>query len=83
MTLDFGRVYTEAILYFQNNLYITMSLAGVLLLLLLKKTKLFFVILLIASVNIGSFYVISQISKLGLKNETKLVERSSEHIPTY
>jgi hypothetical protein len=83
MTLNFETVFTEVVLYFQNNLYITIGLSGVLLLLLLKKTKLFFVIILIASVNIGSFYVISQISKLGLGNETKLVERSSEHIPTY
>jgi uncharacterized membrane protein YeiH len=76
MNLHFEALYTEVILYFQNNIYITIALAGVLLLLLVKKTKLFFIILLIVSVNIGSFYVISQISTLGLGSEVRLVEKS-------
>lgn len=76
MSLNFDIVYTEVVQFFQNNIYITIALAGVLLLLLFKKTKLFFIILLIASLNIGLFYVISQISSQGLHHEEKLIDKS-------
>lgn len=83
MTLNFDTIYTQAVLYFQDNLYITIALAGLFLLLLFKKPKLFFIILLIASINVGSLYIISRISKPGLDNEIKLVERSSGQIPSH
>jgi len=76
MSLNFDIVYTEVVQFFQNNIYITIALAGVLLLLLFKKTKLFFIILLIASLNIGLFYVISQISSQGLNHGEKLIDKS-------
>ena len=81
MNLNFDNVYSEVVLYLQNNIYITIALAGVLLLLLFKKPKLFFIILLIACINIASFYVISQISMVGTEQGSKLVEKNVGRIP--
>jgi hypothetical protein len=81
MNLNFDSVYSEVVLYLQNNIYISIALAGVLLLLLFKKPKLFFIILLIACINIASFYVISQISMVGTDQEAKLVKKNAWEAP--
>lgn len=83
MNLDFDAVYGETVNYFQNNIYITIALAGVLLLLLLRKPKLFFTIALIVAVNVASLYVISKISTVGLGKENKLVQQSSQELTAY
>jgi uncharacterized membrane protein YeiH len=80
MSLNFDTIYTEVVQYFQNNIYITIALAGTLLLLLFKKTKLFFIILLILCINIALFYVISQISTVGTDQGEKLVGKSAGQI---
>lgn len=83
MSLNFEAVYTEVVQYLQNNRYITIALAGVLLLLLFKKTKLFFIIFLIAALNIGLFYVILEISTVGVDKGEKLIEKSEGQIPNH
>lgn len=81
MDMNFNNVYSEVVLYLQNNIYIAIALAGVFLLLLFKKPKLFFIILLIACINIASFYVISQIASVGTDQGSKLVKKNSGQIP--
>jgi len=81
MNLNFDSVYSEVVLYLQNNMFIAVALAGVLLLLLFKKPKLFFIILLIMCINIASFYVISQIADVGTDQKSKLVEKNAGQIP--
>jgi len=81
MNLNFDSVYSEVVLYLQNNMYIAVALAGVLLLLLFKKPKLFFIILIIACINIASFYVISQIAMVGTEHGSRLVEKNAGQIP--
>jgi hypothetical protein len=83
MNLVLGAFYGETVNYFQNNTYIGIALAGVLLLLLLRKPKLFFMIALIVAVNVASLYVISKISSVGLGKENKLVQQTSQHLTTY
>ena len=81
MNLNFDNVYSEIVLYLQNNVYVAVALAGVFLLLLFKKPKLFFIILLIICINIASFYVISEISIVGTDHGSKLAERNTGQIP--
>jgi CHASE2 domain-containing sensor protein len=76
MGLDFTELLSGVIEYFQNNEYIAMALAGVLLIFLYKKTKTFFVVLLIAAVIIGALFVISSTSDLGVFNKNKMVRTS-------
>jgi len=83
MNLDLEVFYGETVNYFQNNTYIAIALAGVLLLLLLKKPKLFLMIALIVAVNVASLYVISKISSVGLDEKNKLVQQTSQRLTAY
>ena len=77
MNLDFTALYSGIIEYFQNNKYIAIALAGILLLMLFRKPKLFFTLLLVSAVIAGLLFLISNISDLGLEKKSVLVyERS-------
>lgn len=83
MNLDLEAFYGETVKYFQNNTYIAIALAGVLLLILLRKPKLFLMITLIVAVNVASLYVISKISTAGVGEKSKLVQQTAEHLTAY
>jgi len=75
--LNFEAYYAEVIHYFQYNMYIGITLAGILLLLLFRKPKLFFTVLLIAAINISTLYVISYTSTLGVITKKGLVQKGT------
>ena len=77
MNLDFTALYSGIIEYFQNNQYIAIALAGILLLMLFRKPKLFFTLLLFSAVIAGSLFLISNISDLGLEKKSVVVHERS------
>ena len=77
MNLDFTALYSGIIEYFQNNKYIAIALACILLLMLFRKTKLFFTLLLFSAVIAGSLFLISNISDLGLEKKSVVVHERS------
>ena len=77
MNLDFTVLYSGIIEYFQNNQYIAIALAGILLLMLFRKPKLFFTLLLFSAAIVGSLFLISNISDLGLEKKNVLLHERS------
>jgi hypothetical protein len=77
MNLDFTALYSGIIEYFQNNKYIAIALAGLLLLMFYRKLKLLFTLILIIAVIAGSLFLISNISDLGIGNKSVLVRERS------
>ncbi len=81
MTFDYKAFYSEAVNYFQNNFYISIALAGVLLLLLFRRPKLFFALVLIVTLNISALYVISKISSSGEVRKKTLIQKATLREP--
>ncbi len=77
MNFDFTTLYSGIIEYIQNTNYIAIALAGILLLMLFRKPKLFFTLILFSAIIVGSLFLISNISDLGLENKSVLVRERS------
>lgn len=78
MNLDFTVLYSGINEYFQNNPYIAIALAGILLLMLFRKPKLFFTLLFVSAVIAGSLFLITNISNLGLEKKNIIVHEGSK-----
>ncbi len=77
MSPNFEAFYSEVFHYFQYNMYIGITLAGLLLLLLFRKPKLFFTLVFIAAMNISLLYVISYTSSLGEVKKKSLLQKGT------
>jgi hypothetical protein len=83
MTLNFEAYLTDAINYFQYNIYIVIALAGVLLFLLSRRPKFFFSLVLIVAINISLLYVISYTSSLGENQKRHFIQINEPHVKFY
>jgi hypothetical protein len=77
--MDFWEIMKMLLMFFQENILITIAFAGVLLFLLYWKPRLFIIIVFVTLLLLGIFYIISEVSSTGLSHKQKLIQ--GEEIP--
>ena len=73
--MDFFGSINSIIAFFQNNLFIAIAAAILLVFLLYRKPKLFLTIFLIALFLSGVFYLISTLSSTGVSHKEKILQK--------
>jgi hypothetical protein len=73
--MDSFGIINSIITFFQNNLFIAIVAAVLLVFLLYRKPKLFFTIFFIALLLAGVFYLISNLSSTGVSQKEKLLQK--------
>ncbi len=73
--MDFFGIINSIITFFQNNLFIAIVSAVLLVFLLYRKPKLFFTIFFIVLLLAGVFYLISNLSSTGVSQKEKLLQK--------
>jgi len=72
--MEFSEIIKILLMFFRENLLITIVLAGVLLFLLYWKPRVFLIIVFITLLLLGLFYIISEVSSTGLSHKQKLIQ---------
>jgi hypothetical protein len=72
--MDFMEVMQSLLVFFQDNILITIALVCVLLFLLYWKPRLFLFISLIVLLLVGLLYIISDVTSSGLSHKHKLIQ---------
>jgi len=72
--MDFWNIMNSFLVYFQNNILITIALACVLLFLLYWKPRVFLIILCIVLLLAGILYIISDVTSTGVPQKQKLYQ---------
>jgi hypothetical protein len=72
--MDFWNIMNSFLVYFQNNILIAIALACVLLLLLYWKPRLFLIILCIILLLAGIFYIIVDVTSVGVSHKENLIQ---------
>jgi hypothetical protein len=73
--MDFFGSINSIIAFFQNNLFIAIAAAILLVFLLYRKPKLFLTIFFIALLLSGVFYLISTLSSTGVSHKGKILQK--------
>jgi hypothetical protein len=72
--MDFWNIMNSFIVYFQDNILITIAFACVLLFLLYWKPRVFLIILCIVLLLAGILYIISDVTSTGVPQKQKLIQ---------